>query len=149
MGTTEQQSTLPLGEHVRWTSIYNLQTSPVPAEQLEDYRKTTIRFKDGATNTFKGKCQSLEEPSKAQPQMWKAKLPDALQQQFATKTQPRSEPRKVTPQVIHYNTTNTTGVNSTTYHQRCSWTRTSTSFRSTPWRRLLVQRRPIREERTC
>ena len=28
---------------------------PVPAEQLEDYRKTTIRLKDGTTNTFEDK----------------------------------------------------------------------------------------------
>ena len=33
-------------------------------------------------------------------------------------------------------------------HQRRSWTRTTTSFRSTSWRRLLVQRRPILEEST-
>ena len=55
----------------------------------------------------------MEEPNKAQPQVWKGetafrikkgtKLPETLQQQFATKTQPRSEPQKVTPQVIHYN----------------------------------------------
>ena len=30
-------------------------------------------------------------------------LPETLQQQFATKTRPRIEPQKVTPQVIHYN----------------------------------------------
>ena len=44
---------------------------PVPAEQLEDYRKTTIRSKDGATNTFEDKYQTTEDPNKAQPQMWK------------------------------------------------------------------------------
>ena len=47
------------------------------------------------------------------------------------------------------NTTNTTGVSSITHRQRCSWTWTSTSFRSTSWRRLLAQRRPILEESTC
>ena len=31
------------------------------------------------------------------------KLPETPQQQFATKTQPRSVPQKVTPQVLHYN----------------------------------------------
>ena len=44
---------------------------PVPAEQLEDYRKTTIRSKDGATHTFEDKYQTTEGPNKAQPQMWK------------------------------------------------------------------------------
>ena len=86
---------------------------PVPAEQLEDYRKTTIRSKDGATTTFKDKYQTTEDPNKAQPQMWKGetafrikkgtKLPETLPQQFTTKTQPRSEPQRITPQVIHYN----------------------------------------------
>ena len=80
---------------------------PVPAEQLEDYRKTTIRCKDGTTNTFEDKYQN-----KAQPQMWKGEtafrikkgtmLPETLQQQFTTKTHPRSEPQRIARQVIHY-----------------------------------------------
>ena len=32
---------------------------PVPAEQLEDYGRTTIRSKDGATNTFEDQHQKL------------------------------------------------------------------------------------------
>ena len=86
---------------------------PVPAEQLEDYRTTTIRSKDGATNTFEDKYQTTEDPNKAQPQMWKGetafrvkkgtKLPETLQQQFTTKTQQRSEPQRIASQVIHYN----------------------------------------------
>ena len=86
---------------------------PVPAEQLEGYSKTTIRSKDGTTNTFEDKCQTTEGPNKAQPQMWKGetafrikkgtKLPETLQQPFTTKTQPRSEPQRITPQVIRYN----------------------------------------------
>ena len=85
---------------------------PVPAEQLEDYRKTTIRLKDGTTNTFEDKYQTMEVPNRAQPQMWKGEttfrikkgttLPEAIQQQLATKTQPKSAPQKVTPQVIQY-----------------------------------------------
>ena len=85
---------------------------PVPAEQLEDYRKTTIRLKDGTTNTFEDKYQTMEAPNKAQPQMWKGEttfrikegttLPEAIQQQLATKTQPKSAPQRVTPQVIQY-----------------------------------------------
>ena len=77
------------------------------AEQLEDYRKTTIRLKDGTTNTFEDKYQTMEVPNKAQPQMWKGEttfrikkgttLPEAIQQQLATKTQPKSA-----PQVIQY-----------------------------------------------
>ena len=65
---------------------------PVPAEQLEDYRRTTIRFKDGATNKFEDKCQKVKEPNKAQQQMWKGEtafrskkgttLPETLQQQL-------------------------------------------------------------------
>ena len=31
------------------------------------------------------------------------KVPETLQQQFTTKTQPKSEPQRITPQVIHYN----------------------------------------------
>ena len=79
---------------------------PVPAEQLEDYRRTTIRFKDGTTN----KMETMEEPNKAQQQMSKGEaafrtkkgttLPETLQPQFATKTQPKSAPQKVTPQAI-------------------------------------------------
>ena len=69
---------------------------PVPAEQLEDYRKTTIRSRGGATNAFEGKCQTTEDPNKAQP-----KSPETLQQQFTIKTQPRSEPQRITPQVIY------------------------------------------------
>ena len=86
---------------------------PVPAEQLGHYRKTTIRFKDGATNTFEDKCQTREAPNRAQQQMSKGEtafriekgtsLPETLQQQFATKTQPRSEPQMVTPQAIQHN----------------------------------------------
>ena len=82
-------------------------------QQLEDYRRTTTRSKDGATNTFEDKHQTTEDPNKAQPQMWKGetafrikkgtKLPETLQQQFTTKTQPRSEPQWITPHVIHYN----------------------------------------------
>ena len=44
---------------------------PVPAEQLEDYRKRTIRFKDGTTNTFEDKYQTMGAPNRAQQQMWK------------------------------------------------------------------------------
>ena len=86
---------------------------PVPAEQLEDYRRTTIRPKDGTTNTFEDKHQTTEGSNKAQPQMWKGetafrikkgtKLQKPLQQQFTTKTQPKSELQRITPQVIHYN----------------------------------------------
>ena len=86
---------------------------PVPAEQLEDYRRTTVRPKDGTTNTFEDKYQTMEEPNKAQQQIWKGEtacrikkgttLPGTLQQQFATKTQPKSAPQKVTPQVTHSN----------------------------------------------
>ena len=85
---------------------------PAPAEQLEDYRKTTIRLKDGTTNTFEDKYQTTVAPNKAQPQMWKGEttfrikkgttLPEAIQQQLATKTQPKSAPQRVTPQVIQY-----------------------------------------------
>ena len=142
---------------------------PVPAEQLEDYRKTTIRLKDGTTNTFEDKYQTMEVPNKAQPQMWKGEttsrikkgttLPEAIQQQLETKTQPKSAPQKGdttsdSVQTAHTakrenNTTNSSGHTCATHRQRRSWTRTSTSFRSTPWRRLLVQRRPILEESTC
>ena len=38
---------------------------PVPAEQLEDYRKTTIRLKDGTMNTFEDKYQPMEAPKKS------------------------------------------------------------------------------------
>ena len=86
---------------------------PVPAEQLEGYRRTTIRSKEGTTNTFEDKYQTTEDPNKAQSQMWKGetafrikkgtKLPETLQEQFTTKTQPKSEPQKITPQVIRYN----------------------------------------------
>ena len=54
----------------------------------------------------------MEGPNNAQQQMWKGEtafrikkgttLPETLQQQFATKTQPKSAPQKVTPQVIQY-----------------------------------------------
>ena len=73
---------------------------------------TVLRLR-GSTNTFEDKYQTMEDPNNAQPQMWKGetafrikkgtKLPETLPQQFATKTQPRSEPQKVTPQVIHHN----------------------------------------------
>ena len=49
----------------------NEQSYPVPEEQLEDYRRTTIRFQDGTTNTFEDKCQPMEMPHKAQQQTWK------------------------------------------------------------------------------
>ena len=55
----------------------------------------------------------MEMPHKAQQQMWKGEtafrtkkgttLPETLQQQFAAKTQPKSAPQKVTPQVIQHN----------------------------------------------
>ena len=55
----------------------------------------------------------MEMPHKAQQQMWKGEtafrtkkgttLPETLQQQFATKTQSKSAPLQVTPQVIQHN----------------------------------------------
>ena len=39
---------------------------PIPTEQLEDYRRTTIKFKDGTLNTFDDKCQTMDAPNKAQ-----------------------------------------------------------------------------------
>ena len=84
---------------------------PVPAEQLEDYRR--IRSKDGTTNTFEDKYQTTDAANKAQQQMWKGETafrikkgpatPETLQQKFATETQPRSTPQKVTPQAKQYN----------------------------------------------
>ena len=38
---------------------------PIPTEQLEDYRRTTIRFKDGTTSTFDDKYQTMDNPNKA------------------------------------------------------------------------------------
>ena len=86
---------------------------PAPTEQIEDCRRTTIRLKDGTTNTFEDKHQTMDVPSREQQQMWKGKaafrikkgttLPKTLQQQLATKTQPKSAPQKVTPQVSRHN----------------------------------------------
>ena len=98
---------------------------PAPAEQLEDYRKTTIRLKDGTTNTFEDKYQTMEAPNKAQPQMWKGEttfrikkgttLPEAIQQQLATKTQPKSAPQRVTPQ---FSTNRAHGLERKQHHQQ-------------------------------
>ena len=87
------------------------------SEYTGQYRKTLFTPSrtqcEGTTNTFEDKYQTMEDPNKAEPQMWKGetafrikkgtKLPETLQQQFATKTQQRSEPQRITPQVIHYN----------------------------------------------
>ena len=112
---------------------------PAPAEQLEDYRRTTIKFKHGTTNTFEEKHQPMEEPNKAQQQMWKGEtafrikkgttLPETLQQQFATKTHPKTAPQKLTLQVIQYNPR--TPTNNTGQAQL-----DITTFRSTSWARL-------------
>ena len=84
----------------------------MPEEQLEDHRRTTIRFKDGTTK-IEEKYQTFELPNRAQQQMRKGEtafrikkgtaLPETLQQQLATKTQPQSTQQKVTPQVVRYN----------------------------------------------
>ena len=110
---------------------------PVPAEQLEDYRR--IRSKDGTTNTFEDKHQSMEAPNGGQQQMWKGErafrikkgtaLPETQQQQFATKTQPKSTEQKATPQVVRYNprarlrektTPPTIQDSAAPHHHRCS-----------------------------
>ena len=38
---------------------------PVPTEQLEDHRRTTIRIKDGAATTFDDKYQPMDKPRRA------------------------------------------------------------------------------------
>ena len=153
-GSSTQKANL--SEHTDNTGRHSShhQEHSVQPQQLEDYRRTAVRFKDGTTNTFEDKCQTMEELNKAQQQMWKGEtafrirkgttLPETLQQQFATKTQPQ----KVTPQVIQHNPRTRLREKTTPPTIRRSWTWTTTSFRSTSWRRLLVQRRPTLEEGT-
>ena len=81
---------------------------PVPTEQLEDYRRTTIKFK----HCFGDECQTMGAPNRQQQQMWKGEaafrikkgttLPQTLQQQLTTKTQPQTAPHAVTPRKQHH-----------------------------------------------
>ena len=100
-----------LSEYIDNTGRHSSRTQcPIPTEQLEDYRRTTIKLKDGTSNTFDDKYRTLDAPNNA---LWKREtafrtkkgttLPETLQQQLASKTQPESAPQKVTPQVIRHN----------------------------------------------
>ena len=114
---------------------------PVPAEQLEDYRR--IRSKNGTTKC--GKERQHAGSRKAQH----CQRHSSTAEEHRTEGYTTSNSVQSTHTTERENdTTNSTGHSSTTHHQRCSWTRTTASCRSTSWRRLLAQRRPILEEST-
>ena len=124
---------------------------PVPTQQLQDYKP--FRFKDGTANTFEDKYQTMGVPNRAQQQMWKGEnsIQDPKRHNIARDTtatahnqdtaKERTTEGHTTSNSVQPtrtvesedNTTNKSGVSSTTHHQRCSWTRTSTSFRNTSW----------------
>ena len=71
---------------------------PVPTEQLEDYRRTTIRFKDGITTRLKTNVKQwmfqTEHSNRCEKEKQFSGSEKEQQQQLTTKTQPKSAPQK-------------------------------------------------------
>ena len=133
----------------------------VPEEQPEDNRKTTIRFKDGATNTFEDKYQTVEIQTKHSRRCGKEKQHSGSrkahtcqkQQQFATNTQTAKE------RATEGHTTSDSLQPTNEIERENNTTKPHTTKGAAGQgiphasevnpEGLLVQRRPILEESTC
>ena len=95
------------------------------------------------------KCgKEKQHPGSRKAQQQQRHRSKSLQQDTAKKHTAESYTASNSAQPTHTTERETTAQDTAApHHQRCSWT-TTASCRSTSWRRLLAQRRPILEEST-